>query len=128
MVSTESKRYRVRVDRETEVEVEERRVEEEVEEDEAARGVGLEEAAQEEVFESTRGEKARRIPRGPSAEEVRLHRITHCPYRSWCPKCVGGRGHQGAHTANKAPNDNTPMVSIDYCFLRRSPDDASVPV
>ena len=24
----------------------------------------------------------------PSREEVRRHRLTHCPYRSWCEECV----------------------------------------
>ena len=27
-------------------------------------------------------------PRLPSREEVRLHSLTHLPYRSWCAHCV----------------------------------------
>ena len=54
-----------------------------------------------EVFEKGPSERTRRIPHGPSAEEIRLHRITHCPYRSWCPKCVAGRA-KGAITIAQA--------------------------
>ena len=31
--------------------------------------------------------KAKRAPNEPTNEEVRLHEVTHTPYRSWC-KCV----------------------------------------
>ena len=30
----------------------------------------------------------RRVDPLPSVEEQRLHRVTHMPYRSWCPHCV----------------------------------------
>ena len=70
----------------------------------------------------------RQIPKGPTKEEIRRHNATHCPYRSWCPKCVAGRGHQGPHNASEEPLDNTPMVSLDYCFLRRTTEEASVPI
>ena len=68
------------------------------------------------------------VPKGPTAEEMRRHRATHCPYRSWCPKCVAARGHQGPHRASDEPIDDTPQISMDYCFIRRSTEDASVPV
>ena len=52
VVGTEAKRYKVRLDRETEFEVEEKFAEREVHESEAAGEAGLEEqAAQEENFE-----------------------------------------------------------------------------
>ena len=31
----------------------------------------------------------------PSREEVRRHRLTHCPYRSWCEECVCEGGEYG---------------------------------
>ena len=30
-------------------------------------------------------------PTMPTQEEMDLHRITHLPYRPWCPECVGFR-------------------------------------
>ena len=61
----------------------------------------MEEAEPGEDEENANAERARRdrmksVPRPPSVEEQRLHRATHCPYRSWCPCCVAGRG-QAAH-------------------------------
>ena len=32
-----------------------------------------------------------RLPYSPSKEERRIHRITHWPFRSWCPECVMGK-------------------------------------
>jgi len=36
--------------------------------------------------------KAKRAPHEPTNEEIRLHEITHTPYRSWRPCCIAGRG------------------------------------
>ena len=34
-------------------------------------------------------EPTRRKPAGkPTAEEVRAHRVSHLPFRDWCPECV----------------------------------------
>ena len=74
--SSESKRVRVRIDRDTEVDVEYSGEAQSGDEDEAP-------AASEEEFQRAVGERARRIPHGPSKEEERLHRITHVPFRSW---------------------------------------------
>ena len=73
------KRQRVRLDRDTEVEVVTGVVPDEEPE---------EEDEKEEIFEEASGEKMRQVPKGPTQEEIRRHRATHCPYRSWCPKCV----------------------------------------
>ena len=123
------KRQRVRLDRDTEVEVV---TGEGAPEGEDAQAPAPEDAhapaPEEDAPERAQGERVRRVPHGPSAEEMRVHRATHCPYRSWCPKCVAGRGHQGPHTKSEDPLDDTPIVSIDYCFMRRSSDDTTVPV
>ena len=42
------------------------------------------------------------IPNTPTLEEVRQHRLTHYPYRSWCPHCVRGSGNH-FHTATLRP-------------------------
>ena len=72
--------------------------------------------------------KMKPVPKSPNADEVRKHVATHVPFRSWCPKCVAARGHQSGHSASQAPIDHTPMVSLDYCFLRRGDDDVNIPV
>ena len=118
------KRQRVQVDGETFVEVETR---------ESERQVG-EEVEPEEDVENPDAERARRdrmksVPRPPSAEEQRLHRATHCPYRSWCPKCVAARAHRTGHVGKAEETEGAPQVSFDYCFLRRGGgSEPSIPV
>ena len=87
---------------------------------EGAEGAPGEDEDTEETPERARGEKVRRKVFYPSNEEIRVHRITHCPFRSWCPKCVAGRGHQGPHLKSDEPLNDVPQISIDYCFLRRA--------
>ena len=107
---------------------EEEGVQEEGVEAEGAEGAPGEDEDTEETPERARGEKVRRKVFYPSNDEIRAHRITHCPFRSWCPKCVAGRGHQGPHRRSEEPLNDVPQISIDYCFLRRGPDERSVPV
>jgi hypothetical protein len=38
----------------------------------------------------------------PSDEEKRQHRLTHCPFRSWCPECVSGAANMDSHFARGA--------------------------
>ena len=61
-----------------------------------------------ETSERAVGEKIRRVPKGPSEEEYRIHRATHCPFRSWCPKCIAGRAKRGPHTESDEQVDDTP--------------------
>eukprot|EP00971_Amphidinium_carterae_P144439 2862311-Amphidinium_carterae.9 len=37
-----------------------------------------------------------RQPYQPSTIDMAEHRLTHMPYRSWCPICVKVKGNQGA--------------------------------
>ena len=52
---------------------------------------GIDELVENHVDDEEAGEciliKAKRAPNEPTNEEVRLHEVTHTPYRSWC-KCV----------------------------------------
>ena len=41
--------------------------------------------------EEAREGKTRTLPKGPTAWQIRAHRLTHYPSRSWCPQCVAGR-------------------------------------
>ena len=38
-----------------------------------------------------------RVPRRPSAQEVKDHELTHCPYRAWCEDCVRGQSKDAKH-------------------------------
>lgn len=43
-------------------------------------------------------------PAPPSAADVAEHRVTHMPYRNWCPHCVDGRGlgeQRGRHVGRE---------------------------
>ena len=55
-------------------------------------------------------------PRLPSREEVRLHSLTHLPYRSWCAHCVRGRGREMDHRKRSAGEEGVPEYHLDYCF------------
>ena len=33
----------------------------------------------------------------PTPEEVRVHRLTHLPFREWCPECVAGAADDHPH-------------------------------
>ena len=71
--------------------------EEEEEDDELQNSVesrenGLygQEKESEEVEEAREG-NTRTLPQVPSAEQMRIHRLQHYLFRSWCPQCVAGR-------------------------------------
>ena len=64
-------------------------VESEVGEADEDGGQGLEGEAQ---------EPQRRRPAGkPTEDEVRAHRVSHLPFRDWCPECVACRAKDWPH-------------------------------
>ena len=71
--------------------------------------------------EEARTVKAPPIPDTPSLEEVRQHRLTHNPYRSWCPHCVRGKGRNDRHMRSSQGGrwDGIPKVVSDYFFIGR---------
>ena len=45
----------------------------------------------------------RRKPAGtPTEEEVRARRVSHLPFRDWCPECVAGRAKDWPHRARNS--------------------------
>ena len=52
----------------------------------------------------------------PTREEVEQHRLTHLPYRSWCPHCVKGRGVEKSHFRTERDQDAVGEMHLDYCF------------
>ena len=48
----------------------------------------------------------------PTQEEVDAHRVSHLPYRRWCPECVEAFGRERGH--RKQDEERTiPLVSCD---------------
>jgi hypothetical protein len=58
-------------------------------------------------------------PGMPSRQDVIEHNVTHMPYRSWCARCVRGRGRNNPHrtTSIKISNAGVPVITGDYGFL-----------
>ena len=53
----------------------------------------------------------------PSKSEVDAHRVTHCPYRSWCRHCREGSGLDMPHAACDQEARKIPIVGFDYLSL-----------
>ena len=90
---------------------------------EDAEQVQDEEPFEEKEFQSVG--KVKPVPRSPSAEEARLHRATHVPFRSWCIHCIKGQSQASLHSATCYPCGNlestdVPTVSADYMFMTSS--------
>ena len=60
-------------------------------------------------------------PYAPSRQERAEHRITHCPFRSWCAECVAGKSKSAPHlrsgTTDKEEEDRLPTIGVDYAFM-----------
>ena len=56
-------------------------------------------------------------PVRPSEAEVEEHRLTHLPYRNWCPECVAGRGVGEQRGRHAGRHHDIPRVGIDYWFI-----------
>ena len=78
--------------------------------------------------EESRVPKTKRAPHEPTNEEIRVHEVTHTPYRSWCPCCVAGRGRADAHRKLDEEDKAIAGVHVDYWFLRDEPGGDSTPV
>ena len=73
--------------------------------------------AEEEAQEAVQ-RRALPSPEMPSLSEVREHKTTHCPYRSWCDECVEAFGREWPHQHREGPNGRTiPVIHMDYAFL-----------
>ena len=81
--------------------------------EESARGEGAEES------EEAREVHAPKIPDTPSRAQVLQHRLTHRPFRSWCPHCVRGKGRADQHrkSSQKDTESDIPKLASDYFFI-----------
>ena len=70
--------------------------------------------------EDVRPMKAESTPKTPSPEEYRVHRLTHLPYRSWCPHCVRAKKRNPPHkkkSSKDAERRTVPAIAIDYMYM-----------
>ena len=71
--------------------------------------------------EEARDVSAPPIPITPSKDEVDRHRLTHRPFRSWCPHCVRGKGRADQHrkAKHRGEDQSIPKLVSDYFFIGR---------
>ena len=69
--------------------------------------------------------KAAPDPGQPSRAEVARHRLTHLPFRPWCPDCVRGRAPDNPHVSGQGGEEEqtVPKVSVDYAFMSLDDDE-----
>ena len=59
-------------------------------------------------------------PYMPTISEVRQHKMTHLPYRSWCDECVEAFAREWPHLHREHPNGRTiAVIHMDYACLPR---------
>ena len=81
-----------------------------------------------EEFEEGQPAKGIKWNQLPSEAEVRLHNLTHLPFRDWCPFCVQGRAVSHPHYKVKEES-KIPVISMDYMGLtEREPNDELFPI
>jgi hypothetical protein len=62
--------------------------------------------------------KCAKDPGEPTSEERERHSKTHLPFRSWCRKCVMGRGRDNPHTHKKDRTEQgIPIIGVDFYFI-----------
>ena len=82
-----------------------------------------------EQSEEAREGRATLPPKAPSAEEMRIHRLTQYPSRSCCPVCVAARAKNWPHLRmEESGSTDVPTICFDYCFLRDTVGGESIPV
>ena len=69
-----------------------------------------------EVADEARVPKPMLDPKLPSPAEVEEHRLTHLPFRNWCPDCVKGRGKDAPHQKGRGER-GLPEIHVDYMFM-----------
>ena len=60
----------------------------------------------------------RRVAARPTTEDIRKHRVSHLPFRDWCPECIAGAANDWPHRSRDKSSEiiEVPEVHADYCF------------
>ena len=53
----------------------------------------------------------------PDRHTIEQHKLTHLPYRNWCPACVRGKAIEARHQKNDSRNRAVPILQLDYTFI-----------
>ena len=54
----------------------------------------------------------------PTVSEIREHKTTHLPYRSWCDECVEAFAREWPHLTSDGSCARTiPVIHMDYAYL-----------
>ena len=71
--------------------------------------------------EEARSVQAPPIPTLPSLQEVQQHRLTHRPFRAWCPHCVRGKSREDRHMTSRQKDEwhGIPKIASDYFYIGR---------
>ena len=56
-------------------------------------------------------------PEMPTRSEFEDHCVTHVPYRTWCNRCVEGRGREAGHSRQSNEGRSIPTVSFDHALV-----------
>ena len=70
--------------------------------------------------EEAQAPKVPRTPATPTVDELKMHNVSHLPFRAWCAHCVAGRGTSVAHRMPADKQYTKPVVAADYAFLSGS--------
>ena len=63
----------------------------------------------------------------PSAADIAAHRLTHLPFRPWCPECCAGKGvNEPHHRVRDRETREFPQVSADYMFMTQKCSDGKM--
>ena len=64
--------------------------------------------------------REQRFVKEPSPEEIRLHQLTHLPYRGWCSACVSNRARSDRHERARSDERQCSTFAFDFCYTARS--------
>ena len=67
--------------------------------------------------EEIQAQRTLQSPVLPTLSELQKHRITHLPFRAWCPDCVEAFAREMAHRLSAHEKRDFPLISVDYFFL-----------
>ena len=71
----------------------------------------------EEGVEEAEVMKRKKEVRAPSTEEIRVHRLTNFPFRSWCAECVAGRAKDEAHHQRMEEEKEGSIKEVHFDFM-----------
>ncbi|CAK0870594.1 unnamed protein product [Prorocentrum cordatum] len=68
------------------------------------------------------------VPKAPSAEEERQHRLTHLPAAPWCEECVRAKAPDAPHSLVRLEDSEQkhPLISYDFGFCKTADEEGDL--